>query len=197
MSIFDQPAVLLEFESSEAKAHFMNVCNKNILLLHETSPRARIWSCSYVVIFCFISCNILSTLKMMSIFATLRKKTISWLICLFQPPGANVPKIGPPITAMLKVACTDSETANKLLTSCIHVNDHLINVHKDIWIPICCIKCQEYGHTWDMYIGIEKCANCTSEFYSTDQCELVEWAIAAWHVQVLSGLIGSYLKWHE
>ena len=41
------------------------------------------------------------------------------------------------------------------ITGCIHVEDHLVTVHKDIKLPIRCIKCQEYGQMHDSCIGVE------------------------------------------
>jgi hypothetical protein len=37
--------------------------------------------------------------------------------------------------------------------------------------PVCCVKCQEYRHIQEACIGVEKCANCTSEFHSTNNCD--------------------------
>ena len=74
-------------------------------------------------------------------------------------------------TATLKVARTNPDVANRLLTGRIRVDDHLVTMHKDIRIPLRCIKCQEYGHTQDACIGVEKCANCTTEFHQTASCD--------------------------
>ena len=57
VSIFDRPAILLEFDSPESKISFANLCSDNPQLLHEIGPKARIRPCAYVVIFCFIPCN--------------------------------------------------------------------------------------------------------------------------------------------
>ena len=72
-------------------------------------------------------------------------------------------------TATLKVACTNP---NQLLTSCIQVDDHLVNVRKNIYILIRYVKCQElYSHIQDSCIGVEKCSNCTSKFHSSNKCD--------------------------
>ena len=74
-------------------------------------------------------------------------------------------------TATLKVACSTPDSANRLLTGRIQVDDHLVDVHKDIRILVRCVKCQGYGHIQDWCIGIERCANCTSEFHKADTCD--------------------------
>ena len=74
---------------------------------------------------------------------------------------------------MLKVACSSPESANQLLTDRIRVDDHLVDVRKDICILIRCIKCQGYGHIQDSCIGIERCTNCASEFHKADTCDRV------------------------
>jgi hypothetical protein len=50
------------------------------------------------------------------------------------------------------------------------MEDHLVNVRKDLRIPVRCVKCQEYGHMQDACIGVEKCSNCASEFHSSNDC---------------------------
>ena len=70
-------------------------------------------------------------------------------------------------TATLKVFCTNPKAANMFITERIHVDNHLVNVHKNIKLPIRCVKCQEYGHTCDSCIGVEKCANCASVSHPT------------------------------
>ena len=74
-------------------------------------------------------------------------------------------------TATLKVTCANPDVANRLLTGHIRVNDHLVNVRKDLCIPIRCIKCQGYRHIQDMGIEVEKCTNCGSKFHHTDKCD--------------------------
>ena len=72
---------------------------------------------------------------------------------------------------MLKVACSSPDSANQLLTGWIRVDNHLVDVRKDIHIPIRCIKCQGYRHIQDSCIGIERCTNCTSKFHNADACD--------------------------
>ena len=74
-------------------------------------------------------------------------------------------------TATLKVACSSPDLANRFLTGQIRVDDHLVDVRKDIRIPIRCVKCQGYGHIQDSCISIDRCANCASEFHKADTCD--------------------------
>ena len=55
-------------------------------------------------------------------------------------------------------------------------------VHKDIKLPIRCIKCQEYGHTRNSCIGVEKCANCASISHPASSCTN-KGARCAFHVE--------------
>jgi hypothetical protein len=73
-------------------------------------------------------------------------------------------------TASLKVACVNPETANRLLTGHIRVEDHLVSVHKDLRIPLRCVKCQEYGHTQDTCISVVRCSNCASDSHGSSDC---------------------------
>ena len=73
-------------------------------------------------------------------------------------------------TATPKVLCTNPETANLFITGRIRIDDHLVTIHKDIKLPVRCLKCQEYRHTRDSCIGVEKCTNCASVSHSTSSC---------------------------
>ena len=70
-------------------------------------------------------------------------------------------------TAILKVLCASPEADNLFITGCICIDDHLVNVWKDIKLPIRCLKCQEYGHMQDTCASVEKCTNCSSVSHST------------------------------
>ena len=149
VAIFDRPAMLLEFEFSKAKARFVDICDKNALLLCEVSPRAHICPRSYAVIFHFVPCKGPFDPDNEEHIHNIEKENdlnASSIISAFwcKHPENRTPN---QTMAMLKVACMDTEMANKLLTGHIRVDDHLVNVCKDIHIPIRCIKCQEYGHT--------------------------------------------------
>ena len=73
-------------------------------------------------------------------------------------------------TATLKVLCTNPEAANLFITGHIRVEDHIVTVHKDIRLPIRCVKCQEYGHTRDACAGVARCVNCSSESHIAINC---------------------------
>jgi hypothetical protein len=172
VAIFDHPALLLEFDTDTSKNSFVNLCAKNPFLLSEISPRAQIRPHTFPVIFWFILCQgqfnpsyegHLHSVKRENSLEAGSIIAASWCKC----PNKRSPNQA---TASLKVACLNSETANCLLSGHILVEDHLVNVHKDLFIPIICIKCQEYGHMQDICINAEKCANCASEFHSTANC---------------------------
>ena len=165
--------ILLEFDSPESKASFADLCSDNPQLLHEISPKARICLHAYTVIFHFVPCNgtfnssnnnHLQNIERDNDLPVNSIHTASWCKC----PDKHSPNQA---TAMLKVACSSPDSANRLLTSRIQVDNHLVDVCKDIHILIRCVKCQEYGHIQDSCISIERCANCTSEFHKTDTCD--------------------------
>ena len=171
--IFDRPAMLLEFDSVESKNLFVEMIDKNALLLNEINPKARIQAHTFAVIFRFIPCTgpldpsldeHLRNIEMENDLPTNSIATASWC----KRPDRRSPS---QTTATLKVACISPNIANLLLTGRIRIDDHLVIVRKDIWIPIRCVKCQGYSHTHDSCIGIEKCTNCTSEFHKTDTCD--------------------------
>jgi hypothetical protein len=172
VSIFDKPAMLLEFESSESKDGFVKLCDKNPFLLQEISPKARIRPRTFPVIFRFVPCQgqfdpsndaHLRIIEQENDLADGSIVSASWC----KRPERRSPNQA---TATLKVACISPETANKLLTGRIRVEDHLVNVRKDMRIPVRCVKCQEYGHIQDACIGAGKCSNCASEHHGSDNC---------------------------
>ena len=155
-SVFDRSLLLLEFDFTNSKAPFAEIIEKNDFLLKELSPKAWIRPWAYTVI---VLCNVEKENNQPVSSIT----TASWCKCPYRrSPGQTI--------ATLKVACTNPDAANCLLTGHIWVNDHLINIRNDLCIPIRCVKCQEYGHTQDLCIRVEKCANCSSEFHQSDKC---------------------------
>ena len=173
VAIFDRPSILLEFDSPESKTFFTDLCNDNPQLLLEISPKAQIRPRAYTVIFCFVPCNgdfdpsDIAHLRNIERDNDLPNRSIiaaSWC----KRPDRHAPNQA---TATLKVACSTPDSANRLLTGRIQVDDHLVDVHKDIRILVRCVKCQGYGHIQDWCIGIERCANCTSEFHKADTCD--------------------------
>ena len=111
-----------------------------------------------------------STLTIRSVYAISKGITIYRLTPSLQHPGANVPTEGHQ-AKQLPLSRWPPDVANHLLTGRIRVDDHLINVRKDLCIPMRCIKCQEYGHTQDTCIGVDRCSNCSSEFHHWDKCD--------------------------
>ena len=173
VSIFDRPSILLEFDTADSKIQFVDMINKNPALLAELNPRTRIRPRTYSVIFCFVPCNgpfdpnadeHLRNIENDNDLPANSIVAASWC----KRPDRRSPS---QTTATLKVACTNPDIANHLLTGRIRVEDHLVTVRKDIRIPLRCVKCQEYGHTQDACIGVEKCANCASEFHQSANCD--------------------------
>ena len=173
VSVFDRPVFLIEFDSADSKSSFVDMIDKNNFLLRKLNPKVRIRPRTYAVIFRFIPCNgpidpssdehlrnieIENDLPGNSIIAA------SWC----KHPDRRSPN---QTTATLKVACSSPDMANQMLTGRIRIDDHLVDVRKDLHIPLRCVKCQEYGHMQDLCIGVAKCANCTSESHSTDKCD--------------------------
>ena len=169
ISIFDSPSVLLEFDSAESKFKFETICSNNPNLLVKFSPKAHIRPWTYAIILHFMLCDGLfdpsleAHLWEVKIENDLPPNSIvsaSWC----KHPEKRLPNQK---TATLKVLCANPKAANTLITGCIHVNDHLVTVHKDIKLPIQCIKCQDYGHTHNSCIGVEKATDCASVSHST------------------------------
>lgn len=76
----------------------------------------------------------------------------------------------------LKVLCASPESVNLFITSCIYINDHLVNARKDVQF-LSGVKCQEYGHTHNACACVDKYTNCsskghTSNHFSNEQAPL-------------------------
>ena len=172
VSIFDRPSMLLEFDTVDSKIQFVDMIDKNPALLAELSPRAHIRPCTYAVIFHFVPCNgpfdpnVDEHLRNIENENDLPANSIMAALWCKRPDRRSPSQT----TATLKVACTNPDIANHLLTGRIQVEDHLVTVCKDIRIPLRCVKCQEYSHTQDACIGVERCANCASEFHQSAKC---------------------------
>ena len=145
---------------------------KNTFLLSEIGPKAHICPHTFNVIFRFVPCQgqfdpsnsaHLRNIERENDLVDSSIASASWS----KHPEKRSPNQS---TATLKVACLNPEAANQLLTGCIRVEDNLVNVRKDLCIPLRCVKCQEYGHTQDACIGIEKCPTCVSESHSSRDC---------------------------
>ena len=137
------------------------------------NPKAHIRPRTYAVIFRFVPCNgpfdpssdeHLCNIENENDLPANSITAASWC----KHPDRRSPN---QTTATLKVACSNPDAANQMLTGHICINDHLVDVRKDIRIPLRCVKCQEYGHMQDLCIGVEKCSNCTSEFHGVDKCD--------------------------
>ena len=172
VSIFDSPPVLLEFNSAESKSKFEKICSSNPDLLAKFSPKACIRLRTYTVILRFMPCSGLFDPSLETHLQEVEAKNDLPPNSIVSATWCKHPEKRSPNqkTATLKVFCTNPEAANMFITGHIRVDDHLVNVHKDIKLPIRCVKCQEYGHTRDSCIGVEKCANCTRVSHPTSSC---------------------------
>jgi hypothetical protein len=173
VSIFDRPAMLLEFDSAESKIKFANMIDKNDFLLNEISPKARVCPWTYAVIFRFVPCTGSFDPSLGEHLRNIERENDLPVNSIAAASWCKRPDRRSPnqTTATLKVTCFNPDIANRLLTGRIRVDDHLINARKDIRIPIRCVKCQGYGHTQDSCIRLERCANCASEFHRADKCD--------------------------
>jgi hypothetical protein len=164
--------MLLEFESTSAKDNFSAICAKDPSLLSAISPKARIRPRTYAVICRFVPCQgqfdpndekHLRNIERENDLAEGSITAASWC----KHPDKRSPNQS---TATLKVACLNPESANRLLTGRIRIEDHLVNARKDLRIPTRCVNCQTYGHTQDVCTSFERCSICASEFHSSSGC---------------------------
>ena len=173
VSIFECPSLLLEFDSANSKSQFEEMIEKNNFLLKELSPKAHICPRTYVVIFRFVPCDGSFDPNKEDHLCDIKKDNDLQANSIFAALWCKQPDRRSPgqTTATLKVACTNLDVTNSLLTGRIRVADHLVHVRKDLRIPIRCIRCQEYGHIQDTCIGVDRCSNCSSEFHQADKCD--------------------------
>ena len=187
VSVFDRPAILLEFESDSSKDRFIEMCAGYPELLAEVNPKARICPRTYATIFRFVPCTgqfdpgVAEHLRDLERDNDLPPDSISSASWCKRPEKRSPNQK----TATLKVNCANPTSANLLITGRIRVADQLVNVRKDIRQPIRCVKCQEFGHTRDACIGVEKCANCASKSHTTNNCP------NAWTPKCVSCGVGS------
>jgi hypothetical protein len=172
VTVFDRPAILLEFESDMAKDKFIEMCADHPDLLVEINSKARICPRTYTIILRFVPCTghfdpsnteHLRDVERDNDLPPGSISSASWC----KRPEKRSPNQK---SATLKVQCSNPTSANLLITGRIRVADQLVNARKDIRLPIRCVKCQEYGHIQDACIGVEKCANCASENHSSTEC---------------------------
>lgn len=148
---------------------------QKFLLLTEIRPKVHIYLHSYSVIFCFVPHNMPFNPYNDEHLCSIEKENELPAHSIITASWCNHPdKRWPNQTSTtLKVACNNLDTAKWLLTGCISIKDHLVNVCKDIWIPIRWVKCQGYSHVQDTWIGVKKCVNCVGEFHSSVSCNSV------------------------
>src|ERR1700733_5709187 len=53
---------------------------------------------------------------------------------------------------------------------CIYVAGRVVSVRKDLWEPIRCNECQEFGHICSACMKSKHCAHCGSDGHSTTDC---------------------------
>jgi hypothetical protein len=118
ISIFNHPAILLEFDSPESKVLCTDLCNGNPQLLYEISPKAWICPSAYMVIFHFVPCNgefnpsdsaHLHNIECDNDLPANLINAVLWC----KHPDKHTPNQA---TATLKVACSTPNSPNRLLT---------------------------------------------------------------------------------
>ena len=118
----------------------MDMVDKNDFLLCEFSSKTHICPRTYVVVFRFVPCHgpfdptideHLCNIKTENDLPTDSIIAASWC----KHPERRSPNEA---TTTLKVVCANPDAPNRLLTGHIWVDDHLLNVRKDICIPIKC-----------------------------------------------------------
>jgi hypothetical protein len=168
----DQPALLIKFNTPGSKSHFIKLCVDTPGLLAKLSPFATIRLRTYPVIFKFVPCNGSFNpynelhLRELELENNLKPNTLTSASWCKKPENCSPGQS----SANLKVQCLNAETANYLLNERIRVEDHLVNVHKGLRQPMCCLKCQDYGHFKDSCPNIERCTTYTSDSHSSAQC---------------------------
>ena len=173
VTIFDRPALLIEFDSPGSKNRFIKLCDSSPDLLAKLGPNAQIRLRTYPVIFKFVPCSgsfdptnarHLRELEQENNLKTNSITSAAWC----KKPEKRSPGQS---TANLKVQCANAETANYVLRERIRVEDHLVNVHKDLRQPMRCAKCQGYGHFQDVCTNMERCATCASDSHTAASCD--------------------------
>ena len=153
--------MLLEFKLKDYTDHFNTYCRDNNLL-KQICNTVKIQQCTYQVVMKFVPCNSSFSPEDEAQLHTIEAKhkldkgaivAASWI----KKPERWSPRQK---TANIKVPCATLSAANRLLTEHIFiVNSHIV-IMQDIQEPICCNKCQEYGHTHEQCKNPEWCSNC-------------------------------------
>jgi hypothetical protein len=150
----------------------MKLCEDCPDLLAKLSPNAQIRLRTYPVIFEFVPCSGTFDPSNEHHLRELERENDLKLNSITSAAWCKKPEKHLPgqTTANLKVQCANTETANYVLKECIRVEDHLVNIHKDLRQPMRCIKCQDYGHFKDACTNVERCATCASDAHTTARC---------------------------
>ena len=169
VSIFDSPSVLLKFDSVDSKAKFEKICVEKPEFLSEFNLKARIHPCTYAIIMCFVLCSGQfnpgndAHLREVAAKNDIPPNTIALATWCKRPENRSPNQK----SVTIKVLCTSPESANLFIIGRIQIDNHLANVHKNIKLPIQCFKCQDYSHTRDSCIRVERCTNCASVSHAT------------------------------
>jgi hypothetical protein len=172
VTIFDRPAMLIEFDSPSSKNRFAKLCEVAPDLLAKLSPNAQIRIRTYPVIFKFVPCSGAFDPSNPQHLRELEQENDLKPNAIVAASWCKRPEKRSPgqSTANLKVQCQNAETANYVLKERIRVAGNLVNVHKDLRQPMRCVKCHSYGHFKDSCPNEERCANCASDSHPTADC---------------------------
>ena len=161
--------ILLEFDTDASTDLFRKYSD---VILSRLCPSARIRPRRYPLIFRFVPCkgdfdpesnDHIRDIELDNGAADNAISSASWC----KRPDQRSPNQQ---TANLKVYCSSPEHANFFLKERIRVQGEIVNVRKDIRMPIRCNQCQEYDHIRANCTNPEKCANCASMEHTTGNC---------------------------
>ena len=118
ISVFDRPSLLLKFDSAESKTLFAEMIDKNNFLLKELSPKARIRPRAYTVIFRFVPCGGSFDPSLEEHLCNIEKENDLQPNSISAASWCKHPEKRSPgqTTATLKVACSNPDVANHLIT---------------------------------------------------------------------------------
>ena len=165
----DCNALLIEFDTPDSVKAFCSYCTSSNFQSH-ISPVAKILPRVFHIIMKFVPCDGSfdpkdeNQLRIIEKDHDLEEGSIilaDWI----KKPSRCTPnqKI-----AHIRFLCASPTIANKLLSGHVFLANALICVQKDLQEPICCNKCQEYGHIRNSCSNPERCATCALEHPTAD-----------------------------
>lgn len=153
--------LLIECDSNATATQVRSYCvEENLLTKISTSAKLQLHT--YHLVLKFVPCNStfnpdnadqLQVLEMSHDHAEGSISSAAWI----KKWGLHAPNQK---VANVKITCSSPLTANHLLLERVFVANTRVVVVKDAQEPICCNKCQIYGHIWAKCNNQEWCATC-------------------------------------